>query len=80
MKILIAEDDVIAEKVLRLTLQHFGHEVVTARNGVEAKRANSIQPVRRGQPINPLQAPTRDYLAAATGANAGVAPFCTAHR
>ena len=46
MKILIAEDDAVAEKVLRLTLQHFGHEVVTARNGTEAWDIFDRDPVR----------------------------------
>lgn len=46
MKILIAEDDLIAEKVLRLTLQHFGHEVVTARNGSDAWDMFDKDPVR----------------------------------
>ena len=46
MKILIAEDDAIAEKVLRLTLQHFGHEVVTARSGTEAWEIFHRDPVR----------------------------------
>ncbi len=46
MKILIAEDDTIAEKVLRLTLQHFHHEVVSARNGVEAWETFDRDPVR----------------------------------
>ena len=46
MKILIAEDDPIAEKVLRLTLQHFSHEVVTSRNGAEAWEIFDREPVR----------------------------------
>jgi DNA-binding response OmpR family regulator len=46
MKILIAEDDVIAEKVLRLTLQVSGHEVVTARTGTEAWEMFDRDPVR----------------------------------
>jgi DNA-binding response OmpR family regulator len=46
MKILIAEDDVIAEKVLRLTLQVSGHEVVTARSGTEAWEMFDRDPVR----------------------------------
>lgn len=46
MKILIAEDDIIAEKVLRLTLQTLQHEVVTARNGEEAWEMFDRDPVR----------------------------------
>jgi DNA-binding response OmpR family regulator len=46
MKILIAEDDVIAEKVLRLTLQVSGHEVVTARTGTEAWEMFDREPTR----------------------------------
>jgi len=46
VKILIAEDDNIAEKVLRLTLQHFKHEVVSARDGAEAWEAFDRDPVR----------------------------------
>ena len=46
MKILIAEDDSIAEKVLRLTLQKFNHEVVTARDGKEAWEIFNRDPVR----------------------------------
>ena len=36
MKILIAEDDPPSLKILRLTLQSFGHEVVTAEDGDKA--------------------------------------------
>ena len=46
MKILIAEDDAIAERVLRLTLEHFQHEVVTARDGKEAWDIFNHDPVR----------------------------------
>jgi phosphoserine phosphatase RsbU/P len=46
MKILIAEDDTIAEKVLRLTLQGFGHEVITTRNGTDAWELFDADPVR----------------------------------
>lgn len=46
MKILIAEDDPIAAKVLRLTLQNFGHEVVVATNGFEAWQAFDAEPFR----------------------------------
>ncbi len=46
MKILIAEDDAVATKVLRLTLQKFGHEVVVARDGVEAWQMFDADPFR----------------------------------
>lgn len=46
MKILIAEDDAIAAKVLRLTLQGFGHEVVTAGDGAEAWEKFEAEPFR----------------------------------
>ena len=46
MKILIAEDDAIAAKVLRLTLQAQHHEVVVARDGAEAWELFDREPVR----------------------------------
>jgi DNA-binding response OmpR family regulator len=46
MKILIAEDDRIATKVLRLTLERLGHEVVAARDGEEAWELFNQDPVR----------------------------------
>ena len=46
MKILIAEDDPIATKVLRLTLQKLGHEVVAAADGAEAWEMFHREPVR----------------------------------
>jgi phosphoserine phosphatase RsbU/P len=46
MKILIAEDDPIATKVLRLTLQKLGHEVIAASNGAEAWEMFHREPVR----------------------------------
>jgi len=46
MKILIAEDDAIATKVLSLTLQKMGHEVVAATNGEEAWKLFNEEPVR----------------------------------
>ncbi|MEA3208739.1 MAG: hypothetical protein QOE70_1796 [Chthoniobacter sp.] len=46
MKILIAEDDAIATKVLRLTLQRLGHEVVAARDGAEAWELFDEEPFR----------------------------------
>ena len=46
MKILIAEDDPVSVKILQFTLQHYGHEVVTAANGTEAWEAFDREPVR----------------------------------
>jgi len=46
MKILIAEDDFISVKVLQLTLEHEGHEVVAAQTGEEAWRLFDADPVR----------------------------------
>ena len=46
MKILIAEDDPVSVKILQFTLQHFGHEVITAANGTEAWELFDREPVR----------------------------------
>ena len=46
MKILIAEDEPVSIKILQLTLEHFGHEVVTACDGVEAWEKFDREPVR----------------------------------
>jgi len=46
MKILIAEDDPVSVKILQYTLQHFGHEVVTAASGTEAWEMFDREPVR----------------------------------
>ncbi len=46
MKILIAEDDLISRKVLRLTLQQLGHEVLVASDGSEAWKMFDQEPVR----------------------------------
>ncbi len=46
MKILIAEDNPVAEKVLRLTLQGFGHEVVSAPSGAAAWELFEQDPFR----------------------------------
>ena len=46
MKILIAEDDPIAAKVLRLTLQTHSHEVVVATDGFEAWQLFDANPFR----------------------------------
>src|ERR1700709_742288 len=46
MKILIAEDDPVSVKILQFTLEHYGHEVVTASDGTEAWEAFDREPVR----------------------------------
>lgn len=46
MKILIAEDDFISGKVLRLTLQKLGHEVLLAEDGAQAWQMFDQEPVR----------------------------------
>jgi len=46
MKILIAEDDPVSVKILQFTLQHYGHEVVTAASGTEAWESFDRDPVR----------------------------------
>lgn len=46
MKILIAEDDPVSGKILQLTLQHYGHEVIAKGDGEEAWRAFDAEPVR----------------------------------
>lgn len=46
MKILIAEDDPIAAKVLQLNLQKSHHEVIVARDGAEAWAIFDRDPVR----------------------------------
>ena len=46
MKILIAEDDPVSVKILQFTLQHYGHEVVTAASGTEAWEKFDADPVR----------------------------------
>ena len=46
MKILIAEDDPIAAKVLRLTLKNYGHEVDVATDGSEAWQMFDAEPYR----------------------------------
>ena len=46
MKILIAEDDPVSVKILQFTLQHYGHEVVSAANGVEAWEKFDRDPFR----------------------------------
>lgn len=45
MKILIAEDDSASLKILRLTLQGFGHEVIAAEDGAKAWEVLLREPV-----------------------------------
>lgn len=49
MKILIAEDDLVSRRVLEATLQKWGHEVIIARDGVEALAA--FQPEDAAPPL-----------------------------
>jgi phosphoserine phosphatase RsbU/P len=46
MKILVAEDDPVSVKILQLTLEHYGHEVITTGTGEEAWEAFDREPVR----------------------------------
>jgi CheY-like chemotaxis protein len=46
MKILIAEDDPVSVKILQLTLESWGHEVICANDGQEAWRLFDANPVR----------------------------------
>lgn len=46
MKILIAEDEPIAARILQRALEAFGYEVTLARDGVEAWQAFDREPVR----------------------------------
>jgi phosphoserine phosphatase RsbU/P len=46
MKILIAEDEPVAAKILQRALESFGYEVTLARDGVEAWEAFDREPVR----------------------------------
>jgi CheY-like chemotaxis protein len=46
MKILVAEDDPVSVKILQLTLEHYGHEVITTGSGEEAWEAFDREPVR----------------------------------
>ncbi len=45
MKILIAEDDPVASKILKLTLQQGGHEVRVVTDGAEAWSSYEAAPV-----------------------------------
>jgi len=46
MKILIAEDEPVSSRILQLTLEHFGHEVVATADGLEAWERFDAEPVR----------------------------------
>lgn len=46
MKILIAEDDPVSVKILQITLEHYGHQVVVAASGEEAWETFDREPVR----------------------------------
>ena len=46
MKILVAEDDPVSVKILQVTLEHYGHEVVVAGTGEEAWELFNRDPVR----------------------------------
>ncbi len=46
MRILVAEDDPVSCKILQITLQHYGHEVVIATAGDEAWQQFDKEPCR----------------------------------
>ena len=46
MKILIAEDEPVSSRILQLTLEHFGHEVIAAADGRQAWERFDADPVR----------------------------------
>jgi DNA-binding response OmpR family regulator len=46
MKLLIAEDDPVASKILRLTLEQIGHEVIVVADGAAAWERFLEEPVR----------------------------------
>lgn len=46
MKILIAEDDPVSSRILQVTLQHYGHEVIAAEDGEAAWERFDSDPVR----------------------------------
>ena len=46
MKILIAEDDPVSVKILQITLEHYGHQVVVADSGETAWQIFDAEPVR----------------------------------
>jgi sigma-B regulation protein RsbU (phosphoserine phosphatase) len=45
MKILIAEDDPVSQRILRVTLEHEGHEVAAVSDGMEAWESFVLSPV-----------------------------------
>jgi CheY-like chemotaxis protein len=45
MKLLIAEDDPVTSKILRLTLEHGGHEVIMVPDGAAAWKRFQVEPV-----------------------------------
>jgi CheY-like chemotaxis protein len=46
MKLLIAEDDPVSVKILQITLEHYGHEVMIADSGDKAWELFDREPVR----------------------------------
>lgn len=46
MKILIAEDEPVSSRILQLTLEHYGHEVIAAADGRQAWERFDADPVR----------------------------------
>jgi CheY-like chemotaxis protein len=46
MKILIAEDEPVSSRILQLTLEHFGHEVIATPDGRQAWERFDAEPVR----------------------------------
>jgi DNA-binding response OmpR family regulator len=46
MRILVAEDDPVSCKILQITLQHYGHEVVVAEAGDQAWEKFDSEPFR----------------------------------
>jgi CheY-like chemotaxis protein len=46
MKILIAEDEPVSSRILQLTLEHFGHEVIATADGRQAWERFDADPVR----------------------------------
>lgn len=46
MKILIAEDEPVSSRILQLTLEHFGHEVIATSDGRQAWERFDAEPVR----------------------------------
>lgn len=46
MKVLIVDDNGVPRKILKATLEHFGHEVVEAKDGAQALELFDCQPIR----------------------------------